>query len=125
MNGTKAFEFRRSAISSDITHIIVYASSPTKKVLGIIGVNSVQVNTPRKTWEKTKSQAGISRQDYMEYFHGREKAYCIEIDQDSVVKFQREVSPFEVDEGFRIPQSFTYVDTEFLVDITRRGFARL
>lgn len=122
MNGSKDFEFRRSAISPDVSHIIVYASSPTKKVLGVFGVSSVNVDCPESTWERTKSRAGISKDDFMAYFGDRERAYCIEINKNALVRFENEVSPLDVDSRFKIPQSFRYVDSDFLFNLAAKGF---
>lgn len=122
IKGTKHFEFRRSSISLDLTHMIVYASSPIKKILGIVEVNRVNVASPADTWQKTKQFAGIERKDFQEYFSDRDVAYSIEIEPDAIILLQKEINPKDVDPNFQVPQSFRYVDKAFLEKVLELGF---
>lgn len=122
MQGTKHFEFRRSSISLDLTHMIVYASSPVKKILGIVKVNRVNVASPAITWQKTKRFAGIERKDFQKYFLDRDVAYSIEIEPEATILLQKEISPKDIDPDFQVPQSFRYVDKAFLEKVIELGF---
>ena len=79
VSGEKFFEYRRRPISPDVTHIIVYASSPLKKIIGVVEVRQVHSGAPSATWVETLHGAGITEQEFHSYFAGRTIAYAIEI----------------------------------------------
>ena len=111
-DGSKKFEFRKHKFREDVTHIVIYASSPVKKILGLVQIAGIEVNTPHYTWNKTKRAAGISKQGFMAYFSGSQEAVAIEIGKTFKLKY--EVDPRDLVEDFSIPQSFKYVDTDFV-----------
>lgn len=114
INGTKRFEFRRRPMSSDVTHIVVYASSPYKRILGIVEVSSIERGSVRSVWNKTKGSAGITRSEYLEYFSGVDTAYAIAIDPSKTVRFEQHISPSDIEENFVVPQSFKYLGFNFM-----------
>jgi len=114
MDGTKRFEFRRRPMRSDVTHIVIYASSPWKKILGVVNVKSIESGSVHAIWKSTKEWAGISRSVFLSYFEGSELAYAIEIDPSQTLTLQRQVNPKEIDKNFVVPQSFMYVEPKFL-----------
>jgi len=121
IDGSKKFEFRRASIKGDLTHLIIYASSPVKKIIGIAAVDGVDVSCPLKTWGNTKHAAGISQEAFLDYFQGKEKAVTIKL--RDVLQLDREVCPKEIEAGFKIPQSFKYVQSDFLHDVFAKGRA--
>lgn len=121
INGSKHFEFRRRPMSADVTHIVVYASSPYKRILGIVHVSSVESGSVRSVWNRTRQSAGISRPEYFNYFAGASVAYVIAIDPTKTLRLERCISPSEVEEDFVIPQSFKYVDGEFVEALLERA----
>lgn len=125
INGTKIFEFRRTAISMDLSHVIVYASSPKKRIVGILKVKQVNIGNPTETWEVTKSYAGITENDYKQYFSGKDLAYSIEVEPHSIIKFKKEFHPKEIQKDFVVPQSFKYVDIDFLKKVLKFGTPEL
>jgi predicted transcriptional regulator len=114
MDGTKHFEFRRKPISADVTHIVVYASSPYKRILGLVAVTAIETGSVESVWRKTRLNAGIKKSDYMTYFEGAEVAYAIAIDPAQTICLQKHIAPSEIEEGFVIPQSFRYVPSSFV-----------
>lgn len=120
LSGNKRYEFRRAAIRSDLTHIIIYASSPLKKIIGIAEVGEVKVASPTVIWENTKHVAGISRRNYREYFHGKKQAHAIQINK--VLALQNRIKPEDINNGFKVPQSFAYVDDAFFRKVLTKGF---
>ncbi|SRR5579885_2905795 len=114
MDGTKCFEFRRRPMSDDVTHIVVYASSPYKRILGIVEVSSIQCGSVRSVWNKTREHAGISRAEYLHYFEGASVAYAIAIDPSKTLRFDEHISPSDIERNFVVPQSFKYVGSAFM-----------
>jgi predicted transcriptional regulator len=118
--GEKLYEFRKTALSPDLTDIIIYASSPVKKIVGIAEVSNVFVGSPSAIWEKTKHAAGISRKKYREYFRGAERACAIELMR--VFPLDKPLHLSDVSDEIKIPQSFSYVDKLFFDTIISKAF---
>ena len=119
MSGEKKYEFRKSPINIDLSHIIIYASSPVKKVIGLAEVKRVLVTSPSAVWSQTKHAAGIAKKAYEDYFAGKKQAYAIEIKK--IVHLAKEIAPVELENGFKVPQSFSYVDTKFYLKVAKKG----
>lgn len=119
LSGKKKYEFRRNPIRHDLTHVIIYASSPIKKIIGVAEVQKVMVASPSATWEQSKQVAGISRKAFREYFQGKKQAYAIKIKK--IIQFGKWISPVAMDNGFKVPQSFTYVNSYFLHKVVNAG----
>lgn len=122
VTGEKHFEFRRTSIRLDLTHLVIYSSSPVRRIVGLAEVNCVEVSTPSALWEKTKHAAGISRRRFREYFHGAKLAVAISL--GCVFPLARELDPEHVANGFTIPQSFRYVDPWFFDKVASLGLIR-
>ena len=108
-DGSKKFEFRKSIYKNEnISSVIVYASSPLKKVIGEFEIKDVHKDSPRKIWNQTKNYSGITKKFFDEYFQDRDSAYAIEV--KSINKYS---SPKCLKEDYNInfaPQSFMYVE---------------
>jgi len=119
ISGVKQFEFRKKRINSNISYIIVYASTPVKKIVGIVEVEDVLIGTPYSIWKVTKHAAGISRQNFREYYAGSILACAIRIKR--VLPLRRLLSPGDICNKFIVPQSFSYVEYRFLHSVLRKG----
>lgn len=114
IDGSKLFEFRRRPIASTVSHIVVYASSPRKQILGIVEVCSIRSGSVRTVWNETREFAGISRTDFFSYFAGTDTAYAIAIDPTKTIKLNKTVTPWDIEPDFVVPQSFKYIDSQFV-----------
>ena len=107
--GTKTFEFRRSLFTSRQVHrVLVYASSPVRRVVGVFGVADTLSMTPDALWHLTRNGAGISREDFRQYFEGKAVAHAIRVEKAHL--FAR---PRRLDRHYGLitaPQSFCYLD---------------
>ena len=119
LDGEKNFEFRRTRIRSDLTHIVIYSCYPVKKVVGIAKVKSVNEASPSRMWDLTKHAAGISRKDFRSYFTGAKLAFAISLGE--VLTLNSEICPTQISKGFTIPQSYRYIDASFVQKITTLG----
>ena len=108
--GTKTVELRRvrpSIAAGD--WVLIYASSPRKALLGAFQVAYVDETNPETLWRKVGSQAGISHDDFREYFSGACRGIGIHVGrairfpQPTPLERMREIVP-----GFNPPQSYTY-----------------
>ncbi|CAJ5502422.1 ASCH domain-containing protein [Burkholderia pseudomallei] len=107
-DGSKKFEFRKTIFKNhSVTKVVVYATMPIGKVIGEFDVGDVIENTPRKLWQQTGTWAGISRAFFDTYFHGRTRAFAIQ-----VINPHRYETPLDLDAiapRCTPPQSFRYL----------------
>ncbi|WP_255331368.1 ASCH domain-containing protein [Methanocalculus taiwanensis] len=110
--GSKKFEFRKVIFRHpDVHEIVIYSSSPVKKIVGTCTIRSVVEDDPLALWEHCKEAAGIGEEDFFSYFEGRKRGYAIEIGKTDPL--ERPVDPKVCDPEFMPPQSFQYVDDAF------------
>lgn len=106
-DGKKKYEYRRAIFKNrEIKKIIVYASSPVKKVIGEFEIDHIINKDIEELWEKTRDHSGISSNYYYEYFKDKEYGYAI-----AVKKTRRYKQPLNLFDAFGVnpPQSFAYV----------------
>jgi type I restriction enzyme S subunit len=113
LSGKKRYEFRKQRFSdpSAIDTIILYASSPVQKIVGMFSISDIIPERPRILWNRFRDESGIdSYERFAEYFDDTDTGYAIEI--DDVVRFDEPIDPWRHVDDFRPPVSFQYVDGE-------------
>lgn len=105
-SGVKKYEFRRKVSKLQVDKIIVYSSSPEKKVIGEVEVINVVCKPINDLWKLTKEFAGISFDDFRNYFLGCDVAYAYELGK--VTRYKKPKSLLDFDISFS-PQSYVYV----------------
>jgi len=106
LEGRKRFEFRRALFRRDVERVIVYSSSPERKVIGEFLVDEVLTLRPDALWRVTSEYAGIPRSYFDRYFAGKHEGHAIKIK-----KPRRYKVPLDLEGHFGIPhapQSFCY-----------------
>lgn len=109
--GSKTVELRRvrPAVSPGCD-VLLYASSPTREMVGRAKVAAVEVDSPEAIWAKHGADTGIDRMAFDTYFAGARSAVAITL-RDPTRLRQRVPLP-ELRRriaGFRPPQSFRYL----------------
>lgn len=108
LNGTKKYEFRKTLYKRrDITTVVVYASSPVQRVVCEFNVDGFLTEGVEELWEKTKDEAGISKEFYKSYFYGKEKACAIQIGKLKRFKRAKTLADYNVKQA---PQSWRYIE---------------
>ncbi|WP_364512709.1 hypothetical protein [Nocardioides sp. LML1-1-1.1] len=105
-------EFRRTPIADDVTHVVVYATAPTKMVVGIFEVDAVEALTPASAWRKFGKVGAIDPDAFDAYYQGAATAHVIK-----VRRAERLASPLslaQIDPALRAPQSFQYLDADVI-----------
>ena len=106
--GEKKYEFRKSIFKdSRVRSVIVYVTSPKKRVIGEFEIEDIIYDKPTNIWKLTNKFSGIEREFFDEYFSGVETGYAIKIKR--VVKYHREFLLKEFNINFA-PQSYVYID---------------
>lgn len=107
-DGTKKYEFRRSIFKNiNIKNVVVYASSPTQKVIGEFEIECIINTGVEALWNETKEHSGITEEYFMKYFMGKEEGFAIKIK-----KVKRYSKPLCIKADFQAtpPQSFMYIE---------------
>lgn len=107
MTGEKTFEFRKRGFASDVRNIIIYSSSPQKRIVGYFTYSEILKGNPKEVWEVCKGESGIDEKYYTEYYIDKEAAYAIKINE--FIKFKKEINPKEIWAEFTAPQSYYYL----------------
>ena len=105
-NGTKKFEYRTKAAKSDVKKIIIYETTPIKRIVAEAEIVEVLMMKPEELWNETKDKSGITKKFFDSYFKNREVAYAYKLG-----KVKRYEEPKTLQEfGLKYaPQSFVYI----------------
>jgi predicted transcriptional regulator len=102
LSGSKTIELRRRRPSFAVgSQVVVYSSSPDRRLLGTFEAGQVYEAKPDDLWKKVKSKAGINRAAFDTYFQGCAVACAIE------VREPRRLEPLPL--RFRPPQSYLFL----------------
>lgn len=107
LEGKKQYEFRKIKPKEYVNHIILYASSPQKQVVGEAVIDEILEGTPKEIWEIAKSAAGITRKFFFSYYAGKDKAVAYKLKDVVTYKVPKELSDYGISQA---PQSFVYLD---------------
>src|SRR5687767_7961737 len=89
-NGSKKFEFRRAIFKNkSVKKIIVYASSPVKKVIGEFEVDNILNHDLNTLWSLTKEYSGISSDYFYQYFDNKKTGFAIKIKNTKRYKYPK------------------------------------
>lgn len=117
LRGEKRFEFRKTLYrSANVDRVIVYASSPTKRVVGEFSIAAVHSMAPSALWKRTKKHAGVKKSFFNEYFRGREVGHALEVGE-----LREYDEPLELPTALGLshpPQSFRYVEDNMVVRLS-------
>jgi len=105
--GTKHVEFRKRRLAPDVTTVLIYATMPVGRIVGVFGVADYDTGSPTAVWERHKAHAGISREGYRDYYRGHRRAVAIVVADPR--RLERPLELTELDPALRAPQSFCYL----------------
>jgi len=105
IKGEKRFEYRRKIFKKDVESIIIYASSPWKKIIGEFFIEEILADDPDILWSKTFRFSGVEKEFFMDYFKGSGIGYAIKIGKLELYK-----EPYDITELVNTPpQSYAYI----------------
>ena len=103
----KKYEFRKRRCKAEVKKIVFYATAPQSEVVGEAEIEEILEDSPTKIWEITKHAAGITHENYCNYYQNYSKAVAYKL--TNVIVYQPPKSLFEY--GVKhVPQSFIYLD---------------
>ena len=111
LEGKKIYEFRRRLPKEDVDTVLLYASSPVRRVVGYAHVDGTLTMPLTVLWERTKDGAGITKEYFEKYFANKKSGSALIL--SSPVKL---LHPLELEDiGVKkAPQSFMYVEEKVL-----------
>ena len=104
--GVKRYEYRRTLPKEDITTLIIYSSSPIKKVIGEVEVIHILKLPKEELWDMTKEESGITKEFYDAYFEDKDIAYAYKLGKVTVYDTPKLLSDYNIKCA---PQSFVYL----------------
>jgi predicted transcriptional regulator len=117
--GTKTIEFRKRNLAPDVRTVLIYQTSPTRRIVGEFDLSGNVVASPSHLWRQFSEVAGIDAESFDAYFAGRNQAVGLTI--SSVRSYDRGVALCELVSGPSVPQSFIYLDDEQAQQIRARS----
>lgn len=103
---TKLYEYRKNVCKRDIDKIVIYSTSPVKRIIAEVEVKSIISNTPNKLWDETKQYSGISKTKYMKYFENKDIAFAYKLGKVIVYEQPKKLKDIGID---YYPQSYVYL----------------
>jgi predicted transcriptional regulator len=123
LGGEKTVELRRAKLAEDVSHVVVYSTSPVRQVVGWFEVAGVDRDQPNLLWRRHGGETGVSRREFDAYFEGVDKGTAISVGR--VVKLEKPMGLAHLGSD-SAPQSFRYLDKSNAATILKagRGVAR-
>ena len=107
LNGEKIYEYRKIIPKKNIDKIIIYETSPTKKVVGEATIKRIIIDDKFKVWEETKNGSGTSKDFFLTYYKNKEVAVAYELENIKI--YNPPIMLKDLNINF-VPQSFIYLD---------------
>ena len=106
LSGKKKYEYRKIAAKKQISSIIIYETTPIKRIVAEAEIVDVLMLPPNELWELTKKDAGVSKSFFDSYFENNKTAYAYKLGKITVFKTPKSLKDF----GLKYPpQSFIYI----------------
>ena len=106
IKGIKKYEYRNIAAKQGISSIIIYETTPVKRIVAEAEIIDVLMYSPEELWKLTKKESGISKKFFDEYFEGREIAYAYKLGEIKVYDEPKTLLEYGIKAA---PQSFVYI----------------
>jgi predicted transcriptional regulator len=110
IDGRKTVELRRRfpATAPVGTTAFIYATSPTRALLGMAEIGEVHCRAPQAIWDSFADRACITREDFDRYFDGAENGVAIELKRARRLRRPLDLSELRERFNFEPPQSYLY-----------------
>lgn len=106
IKGIKKYEYRKIAAKQDISSIIIYETTPIKRIVAEAEIENVLMHSPKELWKITKNESGISKKFFDKYFSGKKIAYAYKLGKIKVYDEPKTLLDYGIKNA---PQSFIYI----------------
>jgi len=108
MYGIKKYEYRKILPKKrEIDTMLIYSTSPIKKVVGEAEILEILIDNKEVIWNKTKDNSGIDKLFYDKYYKNKEIAVAYKLGKITKYNKPKELKEFGIN---YYPQSFVYLD---------------
>lgn len=110
--GTKRFELRRvrpKVMPGDL--VLVYVTVPRAAIEGAFEVSEMIEESTSKLWETVKSSAGVTKEEFDNYFEGKSQGYAIGIQKTWPLAESVSLAHLRK-RSIQPPQSYRYLDSK-------------
>jgi predicted transcriptional regulator len=118
LDGSKRVELRKTKISPDVRYVVVYSTSPVKRVVAFFKVAAIVQDAPRAIWARYGNVSGVSYAFFQQYYANARHAIAIEVEE--VFPLQSPVQLCELDDALSPPQCLQYVPESYVKKLVRR-----
>jgi len=115
LNGRKSVEFRKRAFGRDVDYVVLYATSPIKRVVGFFEVSYTWTERPQTLWSKYAHVGGIGEAEFCEYYRDSDRGVAIGIGR--VWALNEPIALAALDESLTAPQSFSYLPADIFTPL--------
>jgi len=123
LSGIKRVEFRRAWAVQDVNVIVLYASSPIQKIVGVVKVDDTVTDSPTSLWKIcTERGGGLTKQELRSYYTGKSQGVAVLLGE--VFKFAEHIDPSDVISHFVPPQSFRYLNAVEYMELEKTVMSR-
>lgn len=116
--GTKKVELRKSIPRFHYNRIVIlYVSTPVKAIVGGFRFSHFVEEKPSKLWQNVQNLAGVTLEQFNNYYSGKNNAYGIFISE--VWKYKNPISLSDLRNSFSNfspPQNFRYLKSQHIKD---------
>lgn len=115
-SGNKTVELRRVLPKNlpDNTEVIIYASSPTKSIVGKARIKNIEEQPIDKLWKNFGHRTGITFEYFKEYFKGKDRGYGLILDKIEKFSAPYPLCSLRDTLNFSPPQSYMYTPPSLL-----------
>ena len=82
ISGKKKYEFRKFHCRPDVDTIVIYATTPVKRVIGEASILAIIEGCVEEVWKQTSPQGGISKTAYKEYYKNKFQVLAQQLSED-------------------------------------------
>ena len=109
LSGQKRIEFRRSWAANPVDGLVLYSTSPERRVVAVAKIKKTVVGAPASLWSYAQAHGpGVTRDQLFDYLTGKETAVALHLAE--VRCFRLPISLHRLlPSGARPPQSFRYL----------------
>ena len=121
LDGEKTVELRKSMPCkvSKGNMILIYSTAPEKELIGFCEIEKIVCASPSELWSQVNKKAGVTKEEFEDYFHQNETACAIQI--KNIEKF---ISPIKLNRikelipNFAPPQTYKYLDFDDITSLS-------
>jgi predicted transcriptional regulator len=115
-SGEKTYELRRQKPKIEPSSLaMVYASSPSKCLVGAFIVGKVLHGKPDYLWRKVGKFSGVTRDEFFRYYDGCKKGCAIGIERFWELDNQVELAQMRERANIEPPQSYRYLCSDQMI----------